>query len=144
MVTCYSYTFETNLGNSYLILRQLLSQRKQASICSSQGKCKQALGGSTTRSMKSLRLFTSNDKISYFLNYRRATVQQFCSAVCWSVHKIRFQGNQKIWPHWPLLPLPSPAAESITSSWGSITLLPITWPNPSQKFISNCKSNISK
>lgn len=121
MQTCYKC--ETNLGNSYLIARQLLSQGKQAHISSGQGKCKWVLRDSTTRSIQSLRLFTNNDKTSYFLGYRKATLRQSCSAVYWSVQEIGFQGNQKIWPHWPLLPLPLSTAQRVTSLWGSTTQL---------------------
>lgn len=99
------YTFVTNLGNSYLIVRQLLSLGKQANISSGQGKFKWLLRDSTTRSIQSLRLFTSSDKTLYFMGYRKTTLQQSCSVVYRFVHEIRFQGNWKIWPHWPLLPL---------------------------------------
>lgn len=98
------YKFETNLGNSHLVVRQLLSLGKQANISSGQGKFKWVLRALPGQS-KAWGFFASNDKTSYFLGYGKATLQQSCSAVYWSVHEIRFQGNWKIWPHWPLLPL---------------------------------------
>lgn len=45
------YKFETNLGNTCLIVRPLLSQGTQANISSGTGKCKWVLRESTTRSI---------------------------------------------------------------------------------------------
>lgn len=119
----YCYISQNNLGASYLIVTQLLSQGKQADISSGQSKRKQVLRDSTTRSIQSLRLFTSNDKTSYFLGYRKATLWQSCCAVYWSVHEIGFQGKQKIWPHWLLLPLFPSTAKRVTSLGGNTTQL---------------------
>lgn len=45
------YKFETNLGNTCLIVRPFLSQGMQANISSGAGKCKWVLRESTTRSI---------------------------------------------------------------------------------------------